>query len=91
MYDKEELEIVDYIEKQNPSSIPNLSSEIDMIKAAITQKYTKRKAINIKVLESDLEKLKSKALEEGMPYQTLLNSVLHKYITGQLVDKSKIA
>lgn len=91
MYDKEELEIVDYIEKENPSSIPNLSSEIDMIKAAVTQKYTKRKAINIKVLESDLEKLKSKALEEGMPYQTLLNSVLHKYITGQLVDKSKIA
>jgi len=91
MYDKEELEIVDYIEKQNPSSVPNLRSEIDMIKAAVTQKYTKRKAINIKVLESDLEKLKSKALEEGMPYQTLLNSVLHKYITGQLVDKSKIA
>jgi len=91
MYDKEELEIVDYIEEQSPGSIPNLKSEIDIIKAAVTQKYTKRKAINIKVLESDLEKLKSKALEEGMPYQTLLNSVLHKYITGQLVDKDKIA
>ena len=86
MFDKEELEIVDYIEKQNPSSVPNLRSEIDMIKSAVTQKYIKRKAINIKVLENDLEKLKSKALEEGMPYQTLLNSVLHKYITGQLVD-----
>ena len=58
---------------------------------AVTTKYTKRKAINIKVLESDLEKLKSKALEEGMPYQTLLNSVLHMYITGQLVDKDRIA
>ncbi len=65
MYDKEELEIVDYIEKQNPSSVLNLSSEIDMIKSAVTQKYTKRKAINIKVLESDLEKLKSKALDDG--------------------------
>jgi len=43
------------------------------------------------VLESDLEKLKAKALEEGMPYQPLLNSVLHKYMTGQLIDKNRIA
>ncbi len=91
MYTKEELEIVNYIEEENPKSVPNLSDKIDKIKSAVTTKYTKRKAINIKVLESDLEKLKSKALEEGMPYQTLLNSVLHKYIIGQLIDKSKIA
>ena len=58
--------------------------KIDRIKFAVSDKYTKRKAINIKVLESDLEKLKAKALQEGMPYQTLLNSVLHKYVTGQL-------
>ncbi|MCF6243662.1 MAG: hypothetical protein L3J43_01345 [Sulfurovum sp.] len=91
MYDKDELEIVDYVENENPKSVQDVASKMDKIKSAVTKKYTKRKAINIKVLESDLEKLKSKALEEGMPYQTLLNSVLHKYITGQLVDKSKIA
>jgi len=91
MYSKEELEIVDYIEEQNPRSVDKLSEKIDKIKSAVNVKYTKRKAINIKVLESDLERLKAKALEEGMPYQTLLNSVLHKYITGQLVDKERIA
>ena len=91
MYNKEELEIVDYIEEQNPRSVDNLSEKIEKIKTAVTTKYTKRKAINIKVLESDLERLKAKALEEGMPYQTLLNSVLHKYLTGQLVDKERIA
>ena len=91
MYTKEELEIVDYVENKNPSSVSDLADKIAKIKSAVTTKYTKRKAINIKVLESDLEKLKSKALEEGMPYQTLLNSVLHKYITGQLVDKGRIA
>jgi len=91
MYNKEELAIVDYVEESNPRSVPNLQDKMDKIKSAVSTKYTKRKAINIKVLESDLEKLKSKALEEGMPYQTLLNSVLHKYITGQLVDKSRIA
>ena len=91
MYTKEELEIVDYIENGNPQSVPQLHTKMQKIKSAVTTKYTKRKAINIKVLESDLEKLKAKALEEGMPYQTLLNSVLHKYITGQLVDKGRIA
>ena len=91
MYNKEELEIVDYVEEQNPRSVDNLVEKIDKIKTAVTAKYTKRKAINIKVLESDLERLKAKALEEGMPYQTLLNSVLHKYLTGQLVDKERIA
>ena len=91
MYTKEESEIVDYIEESSPISIPDMDAKRAAIRDAVTQKYTKRKAINIKVLENDLEKLKSKALEEGMPYQTLLNSVLHKYITGQLVDKSKIA
>ena len=87
MYTKEELEIIDYIENQNPKSIENLRSEIETIKKAVTDKYNKRKAINIKVLESDLEKLKAKALEEGMPYQTLLNSLIHKYVSDKLVEK----
>ncbi len=91
MYTKEELEIVDYIENKNPKSVSDVKSKMQHIKSAVTDKYTKRKAIYVKVLESDLEKLKARALEEGMPYQTLLNSVLHKYITGQLVDKGRIA
>lgn len=91
MYTKEELEIVDYIENKNPKSVPDMKSKMQQIKSAVTDKYTKWKAINVKVLESDLEELKARALEEGMPYQTHLNSVLHKYITGQLVDKGRIA
>ena len=63
---------------------------MQQIKSAVTDKYSKRKAMNVKVLESDLEKLKARALEECIPYQTLLNSVLHKYITRQLVDKGRI-
>ncbi len=91
MYTKEEKEIVDYVELQNPQSIKNVSEKMDKIKSAVTIKYTKRKAINLKVLESDIERFKAKALEEGMPYQTLINSILHKYITGQLVDKKYTA
>ena len=91
VYTKEELEIVDYIENQNPKSIPDLDEKVEKIKSAIKAKQAKRKAINIEILESDLEKLKAKALEEGLPYRTFLNSLLHKYATGQLVEKDKIA
>ena len=90
MYTKEELEIVDYIENQNPKSIDNVKEKMAKIQTAVTDKYNKRKAINIKVLESDLEKLKAKALEEGMPYQTLLNSVIHKYVSDKLVERKTI-
>ena len=88
MYTKEELDIVDYIENKNPKSVDNVKEKIEKIQAVVTDKYNKRKAINIKVLESDLERLKAKALEEGMPYQTLLNSVIHKYISGKLVENN---
>ncbi len=91
MYTKDELEIVEYIETRNPKSVENLNDKISKIKSAVTTKYTKRKAINLKVLESDIERFKSKALEEGMGYQTLINSVLHKYITGQLVEKRLVS
>ncbi len=91
MYTEEEAKIVDYIENTHPASVPDVASRIEKIKTAVTDKYTKRKAISLKVLESDLEKLKARALEEGMPYQTLLNSVLHKYVTGQMTEKNTIA
>ncbi len=90
MYTKDELEIVDYIENKNPKSVPDKDEKIAKIKAMVRTKYQQRKAINIKVLESDLELLKAKALKEGMPYQTLINSVLHKFVTNQL-SENKIA
>ena len=45
MYTKDELEIVDYIEESNPASVPDAASKIDRIKSAVSDKYTKRKAI----------------------------------------------
>jgi len=91
MYTKEELEIVKYIEEQNPKSIDNLEEEKLKLQIAAKNTISKRKAINLKVLESDIRKYKSKAIQEGMGYQTLINSVLHKYITGQLVEKKLVS
>jgi len=88
MYTKDELDIVDYVENEKPKSVNNVEHKKEQLKLAATTKYNKRKAINIKVLESDIDRFKAKALVEGMPYQTLINSILHKYITGQLIDKN---
>ena len=89
MYTKEELEIVDYIENEDPESVKNRDKKIAKLKSAVSTKYNQRKSINIKVLESDLELLKARALQEGMPYQTLINSILHKFVTNQFsTDKA---
>ena len=46
----------------------------------------KRKSINIRVFESDIEKIKSIASNEGIPYQTFITSILHKVATGKVVS-----
>ena len=49
-----------------------------------TREMRKNKAISIRISEKDLEALRAKAVEQGMPYQTLITSVLHRYIHGTL-------
>lgn len=46
-----------------------------------------KKAITLRIKENDLEKIKYEAEKEGIPYQTLITSILHKYTTHQLVDE----
>jgi predicted DNA binding CopG/RHH family protein len=48
----------------------------------------KKKAISIRLLESDIEALKAKALAQGMPYQMLLSSIAHQYASGKIELKS---
>lgn len=57
---------------------------------ALLERDQKRKNINIRISENDLAALKEKAEQEGVPYQTLIASVLHKYIRDRLVDEKDI-
>jgi predicted DNA binding CopG/RHH family protein len=57
---------------------------------SIIARAKKNRAISLRITEYDLEKLKEKALNDGIPYQTLINMVLHKYITNQLVEKNEL-
>jgi predicted DNA binding CopG/RHH family protein len=57
---------------------------------SIIERSRKTKNINIRISEFDLEKLRERSEEEGIPYQTLIASLLHKYVTNQLVEEKNI-
>ena len=86
-YTKEEEKLVDYIENKNPKTIDNFNEELELITKSVKHKVTAKKQVNFRINENDLEKLKAKALKEGIPYQTLLNSIIHKYVNGMLMPK----
>ena len=67
--------------------ISDLSDERRQYLAETTEdSFKKEKRINIRISKRDLEALQRRALEEGLPYQTLVSSVLHKYVSGGLKD-----
>jgi predicted DNA binding CopG/RHH family protein len=57
---------------------------------SIIDRARKTRNINIRLSEDDLEQLKRRSQQEGLPYQTLIASVLHKYVTDRLVDEDAI-
>jgi predicted DNA binding CopG/RHH family protein len=86
-YTKEELELVKYMDSDS-GNIQSDQSEMDLIKSIVKDNTQKRKQINFRLLESDLAKLKSRALVDGIPYQTLLSSIVHKFLNGTLSYKN---
>jgi len=86
---KSELKLIKKIEsgKYKPLSKKAFEKEKARFQKIATNTL-RRKSINIRVIESDIEKIKAIALEEGMPYQTFITSILHKVATGKLVSAS---
>ena len=83
--DPYELEILAAFDKGELKSIAN-KAELSKFKAAARATAIKDKRVNIRLSSGDLKDIQVKALEEGMPYQTLIASVLHKYVTGKLAE-----
>jgi len=61
-------------------------AELQKMRAAARATAIKDKRVNIRLSAVDLMDIQAKALEEGMPYQTLIASVLHRYVAGTLSD-----
>ena len=81
--DKEEKELLESYENDEWVSVAD-SENSTQYKAAAKNTFKKNKRVNIRISEIDLELLQERALMEGLPYQTLMASVLHKYVTGRL-------
>ena len=84
----EEKEILEAFERGKLKRSKNVVHEIERHKAVADATFKKDARINIRLSSRDLRSLQTRALREGMPYQTLVSSVLHKFIDGQLVDKA---
>lgn len=89
--EQHEKEVLEDFEKDKFVSVPNASEEMRLAKLAASN-YMKREArINIRVSGADLNMIRRIAAQEGLPYQTLLASVIHKFAAGRLVDKSHLS
>ena len=82
IYTQDEIELLDFIENEKPESVPQVSLEIQRLQMSVKEKISKRKSINLRILENDLERIKAEAIKDGIPYQTLISSIIHKYVSG---------
>lgn len=83
---KLEEEILASFERGEWQPIAKAESEIARFAAMAAASLVKNKRVNIRISSRDLDDIQAKAAEEAIPYQTLMASVLHKYVTGRLVE-----
>jgi predicted DNA binding CopG/RHH family protein len=85
---KKEKELLESVERGEWESIPDFAIEAKRYQEYAKATFRKDKRVNIRISEKDLVGLQKRALQEGLPYQTLISSILHKYVTGQLKEKA---
>jgi predicted DNA binding CopG/RHH family protein len=85
--DSEEREVLDAYHEGRLERVALDAREVEAYREAARAVARKDRRVNIRLSARDLEDLQVRAREEGMPYQTLMASVLHKYAAGELVPK----
>jgi len=85
--DKAEEGLLQSIENDEWVSIKNKKREINKYNEIARNTLKKDRRINIRISNYDIDAIQVKAIEEGIPYQTLISSVIHKYVSGRLVEK----
>lgn len=87
--DKEEKEILDSFESGEWKRVKNLKTETKKHQEYARNTLKKDKRVNIRISAKDLDEIKALAIENGIPYQTLMTSILHRYVHGILIDKPR--
>jgi len=86
--DNDEMEVLTAYDKGRLKSVAT-KAELAKFKAAARATAIKDRRVNIRLSSGDLSDIQVKALQEGVPYQTLIASVLHKYVTGRLAEEPR--
>ena len=87
-YDKEEKNIIDAFESGTMTlSVPS-KKEIESIKKAADNTFKKDKRITIRLYDHDYSGIQKKAMEMGIPYQTLISGIIHRYVEGDIKIKT---
>ncbi len=86
-FDEEELDILERFERGELRTSQSSEREVQIAQQAARNTLNKTKRVNLRVTERDFNLAHARAAEEGMPYQTLLSSVIHKYLNGRLVER----
>ncbi len=82
--DQEEKDLLESLEKDEWKPIKKLKPEKEKAIAAARNTLKKDKRINLRLSQKDYHQIQIKAIEEGIPYQTLISSIVHKYLNGSL-------
>ncbi len=85
--DKEEKDLMESIERDEWQPVKNIDQEINKAIAAARNTLKKDKRINLRLTQKDYHQIQVKAIEEGIPYQTLISSIVHKYLNGSLAPR----
>ena len=87
-YDREEKNILEAFESGNMKLSTPSKKEIESIKKAANNTFKKNKRITIRLYEHDFSGIQKKAMEMGIPYQTLISGVIHRYVEGDVKIKT---
>ena len=82
----EEREILEHFERGELTAASEAQREMETAQHAARNTFNKTRRVNLRVTERDFNLAHARAREEGIPYQTLLSSVIHKYLSGRLIE-----
>lgn len=89
-FDEEEQALIDAYENDELELKTPSKEEIEFIKATAKNTFKKNKSITIRLYEHDYVNIQKKALEMGIPYQTLISGLIHRYVEGDISVKTAI-
>ena len=87
--DREEAKLLDSYDAGEWRTIEDWEAEAKRHQEYARATFKKDRRVNIRISSRDLEGIHKRALEEGIPYQTLIASVLHKYVSGRMVERGE--